>query len=148
MYPDPLRQKSPEASCSYHVNPLQTSQPTQPAGHRRGASVEHDSAELAFLNLLNGAVDHRYWRGPGANDADHAIGEIGQEDGVAIGQNRWQIENDYVVRLAHRVHNYRHMTRAEGSARYVSAQSARGYDVQIREKRRPAGHLQRLTIDQ
>ena len=60
-------------------------------------------------DLFDGATDQRAGCHPCANDTDHAVGEIGQQDCVAVRQNRRQVKDHHVVASSHRVHHHRHL---------------------------------------
>src|SRR5918912_1017574 len=57
----------------------------QPPGDRGRGAIEHHAPQLAFLDLLERSTDQREWGDTSSNDANHPVGQIGQQHGIAVG---------------------------------------------------------------
>src|SRR5439155_14012050 len=81
----------------------EAAQAAEPVGDGGVGAVQDYAAELFFFDLVERLVDQRHGGDAGPDDEHHAVGHIGQQHGVAAGQDGRYVKNDHVVALAHLV---------------------------------------------
>src|SRR5262245_9959997 len=76
---------------------LNSGQTADPAWDRGARAVQDNAAKLGLLELLDSALDQGGWRDPSADHAQDPVGQVGQQDCIAVDQDCRQVEDHHVV---------------------------------------------------